>query len=270
MTLLHNGCCNNITPKTDPLIHVLLHGAPHSLDVVLNENHQAFTWRRILVRACEDIRGRKYNWIPRKDIDHIQQKAVDKFLLWGHQHKPLRLWAKSNHSFVAPTRWPSRVAAAFAPFPVPSPYRFANTDFGRLGTSYRNHDVMSLMAYASGIRVRTLAEWYQQQPNVVVYEMAQGVKTMLKDSRFKVWLVNLDWSRISPPTSLGQGLLSRMSNAVRLKHNPLLVAPQTARALTNSPQFVAWACSKQARKSDPMRIPEGRRIFCVAPPGTLI
>ena len=269
---MRSGVCNK--QKRDhsshPLLHVMAHGGEYDDPPLVITGKTDLAWRRTIVEACEEIRGRPYIWMTFRRKQGGGSYEIKKFIKWARTNEPLTNWAKCDHSFVAPSRWPLRVHAAFAPYPVPTPYRTANSELSVLGAPYRTHEAAALIAYAFGVRVRTMAEWFEVAPEIVVRQMAEGVQKLKKDPRFKIWLARIDWSTMYAPPELGDGMLARFQKAREIRNKPLRIPHGLADTLVKSPSFVAWACSDKAKRVDPFWLndfADGLKDP-VAPPGT--
>jgi len=190
-----------------------------------------------------------YQWTIPYSVFNKHKEGFADFVYWIKDFPDVLEWSNTDSAFRAPAEWPESVARAFDPYPPCTPHRIANAPLFRL-KKYANHNVAMLLAYAGGVPVELIAKMYDTSSGHVIKQMRMGVRELLEDARFVVWLVRLDWTKIHPPAGIGTGLVDRLRRARKLKYNPLECLNSDAVILLASPQFKVWATSKAAMRID--------------------
>jgi hypothetical protein len=149
-------------------------------------------------------------------------KAPEQLIDWAESTRYVKDWLKSSRALRAPGYWPEQVEDAFGLY-VPMPWEVANAVPMCLNNTddWYGHDVSVLVAYACGMGVYELCRITEVNEWAVLSHMTAGARRLMELPQFKLWAMNLDWSRLIGISLQGESPQVKKDFFDALKNNPM-------------------------------------------------
>ena len=199
----------------DPLWHILLHekGGCDEVDIPGNG-------RKYLVTLSEHF-SEEYHW------RYVGTRSPPSESLWkwvmGTEHT--KYWLTSPRALRAPSYWPESVEFMFG-VNVPEPWEVANAvpfcfPYKRENPVWYGHDIATLVAFCCGLTIWEISKIVGVNEKAVLAHMQSGAKRLMEIPQFKLWAMNLDWSRLTNIILQGEDSQTRARFISILQENPL-------------------------------------------------
>jgi len=207
---------NKLRERTlDPLWHMLLHerGGHKEVDIPGNG-------RKLLVTLSEHY-SEEYHW------RYIGPRSPPSESLWrwveGTEYA--KYWLSSPRALRAPSYWPEEVEVMFGVH-VPEPWEVANAvpfcfPYKRENPEWYGHDVSTLISFCCGLTIWEISKICDINERAVLSHMQSGARKLMSIPRFKLWAMNLDWSKIANIALQGESREMRSRFMKDIQNNPL-------------------------------------------------